>query len=204
MRTGDRGYGQDYWQSLDGGNGYRDSVLWEDLAHIVVEELVTSGARVFDIGCAAGFLVQHLRRRGVEAFGVDLSEYALSLASPGMAGYLNKLDLTVEGSMWLAPGMPAQVVICLETLEHIPEDRLEFALENIRVAMTDTGRALLSICLDDVPGWDEDPTHVTIHDRRWWLARLAEANLHVATGAESAFRRYRMFKPHNGLFLVTR
>ncbi|MDD9370982.1 MAG: methyltransferase domain-containing protein, partial [Acidimicrobiales bacterium] len=35
-------------------------------------------ARVLDAGCAKGFLVQQLRARGVEAFGIDISEYAIS------------------------------------------------------------------------------------------------------------------------------
>ena len=33
---------------------------------------------VLDVGCEKGFLVESFRDRGVEAFGIDISEYAIS------------------------------------------------------------------------------------------------------------------------------
>ncbi len=33
--------------------------------------------KVLDVGCAKGFLVEAVRPRGVEAFGNDISEYAM-------------------------------------------------------------------------------------------------------------------------------
>ncbi|MFF5173290.1 class I SAM-dependent methyltransferase [Micromonospora sp. NPDC000089] len=44
--------------------------------------------RVLDIGCAKGYLVAALRRRGIEAYGVDWSEYAVSKADPEIRTYL--------------------------------------------------------------------------------------------------------------------
>ena len=37
---------------------------------------------VLDAGCAMGFLVEGLRKEGVQALGVDVSEYALSQVHP--------------------------------------------------------------------------------------------------------------------------
>jgi SAM-dependent methyltransferase len=50
-------------------------------------------SRVLDIGCAKGFLVLALRRLGVEAFGVDVSDYALYSAPEKVRQYLFKVDL---------------------------------------------------------------------------------------------------------------
>jgi len=41
-----------------------------------------------DAGCAMGFLVEALRERGVEAYGVDISEYAISQVHPSVKPYL--------------------------------------------------------------------------------------------------------------------
>ena len=43
-------------------------------------------ASVLDAGCAMGFLVEALRERGVEAWGVDISEYAISKVHESVAG----------------------------------------------------------------------------------------------------------------------
>lgn len=50
-------------------------------------------SRVLDVGCAKGFLVLALRGLGVEAFGVDVSDYALFSAPEKARQYLFKVDL---------------------------------------------------------------------------------------------------------------
>ena len=44
--------------------------------------------RVLDVGCAKGFLVEALRDRGVEAFGIDVSEYAIGEVRPDIRAIL--------------------------------------------------------------------------------------------------------------------
>ncbi len=43
---------------------------------------------VLDVGCAKGFLVRDLRKSGIHAYGIDVSEYALSDANPEIKPYL--------------------------------------------------------------------------------------------------------------------
>src|SRR5690348_10717169 len=45
------------------------------IAETIIREL--KPATVFDLGCAKGFLVEALRDRAVEAWGSDISEYAI-------------------------------------------------------------------------------------------------------------------------------
>ena len=40
-----------------------------------------------DVGCAKGFLVEALRDRGVEAWGVDMSEYAIGEVREDIRGF---------------------------------------------------------------------------------------------------------------------
>jgi len=49
--------------------------------------------RVLDVGCAKGFLVYTFREMGIEAFGVDISGYAISCAPMDVQPYLYKVDL---------------------------------------------------------------------------------------------------------------
>lgn len=204
LRTTDIVYDRDYWESLDDGAGYKDSVVWEDLAHIVTEVFAFPGMRVLDAGCAAGYLVRHLRRRGYETFGIDISNYALSLAGDEWEPFLRKMNLTKPRSTRGLHTAPYDLVICLETMEHIPEESLADCWENLRWCISENGLALLSICLEDVPNWNSDPTHITMHDRGWWSEQLAEAGLRTHPEAEAYVRRFRMFKSHGGIFVVSK
>jgi hypothetical protein len=94
-------------------------------------------------------------------------------------------------------------VVCLETLEHIPEETLGVALDNLRAALSRKGLLFVSVCLNDVPGWDSDPTHVTIHDRKWWETRFISAGFTDHYFTVQKLRHFRMFVQHNGLFVLT-
>ena len=47
------------------------------------------GDRVLDIGCAKGFLVKDLLEIGIDAYGIDVSEYALKNCEPEVVGRLH-------------------------------------------------------------------------------------------------------------------
>jgi hypothetical protein len=53
---------------------------------------------VFDIGCAKGFLVKALRNLGVEAYGIDVSDYAIELADPSVRSYLWRMSVQDLGA----------------------------------------------------------------------------------------------------------
>ena len=75
--------------------------------------------RMVDVGCATGFVVNHLRTAGRDAWGTDFSEYAVTHAPLETRPYL------VQGNSLCLPYADSsfELVICLETLEHLwPQD----------------------------------------------------------------------------------
>lgn len=213
LRTSDLSYGQEYWETMDGGAGYKDSVMWEDLAFITRELLcidpergdITSELNFLDVGCAFGFLVRHLRRRGLEAWGIDLSQWAIDHAPDDIKGYLRQFDLTSERSPKVISGWPFQRFACFETMEHIPEEQVDHALGRIYKSLAPGARGLFTICTSDRPGWDSDPTHVTIHPREWWENRLDEAGFKRDLDKEVWLREnFWLFREHSGIYVVER
>ncbi len=80
---GDRKYGY---------GGYRYDGRWIPVAEDMVRHFgLKAGDRVLDVGCAKGFLVKDLLKvcPGLEAFGLDISEYALMKCEPEVIGRLH-------------------------------------------------------------------------------------------------------------------
>ena len=51
---------------------------------------IKRGQSVLDIGCAKGYLVKAMRWLGREAWGCDISDYALEKADPEVKQFLSK------------------------------------------------------------------------------------------------------------------
>jgi SAM-dependent methyltransferase len=89
-----RQYGQEYFDGPReyGYGGYRYDGRWIPVARDMVAHFgLKPGDRVLDIGCAKGFLVKDLMQvcPGLEAFGIDISEYALMHCEREVIGRLH-------------------------------------------------------------------------------------------------------------------
>ena len=83
--------------------------------------------KVLDVGCAKGFVVQMLRDNGVDAWGVDISRYAIETAPESVREFLrvgSVLDLEFNDDSF-------DLVACLETLEHLHPDRIDEAVRKL-------------------------------------------------------------------------
>ena len=90
-----REYGQQYFDGPRevGYGGYRYDGRWIPIAEDIVRHFnLKRGDRVLDVGCAKGFLVKDLMKvcPGLEAFGLDISEYALRHCEPEVVGRLHR------------------------------------------------------------------------------------------------------------------
>jgi cyclopropane fatty-acyl-phospholipid synthase-like methyltransferase len=75
-----------------GYGGYRYDGRWVPVARDIVAHFgLKPGMRVLDVGCAKGFLVKDLMQvcPGVEAFGIDVSRYALTHCEGAAVGRLH-------------------------------------------------------------------------------------------------------------------
>jgi ubiquinone/menaquinone biosynthesis C-methylase UbiE len=89
-----RQYGELYFDGprTYGYGGYRYDGRWIPVAEDIVKHFnLKPGDRVLDVGCAKGFLVKDLMRvcPGLEAFGLDISEYALMHCESEVVGRLH-------------------------------------------------------------------------------------------------------------------
>lgn len=75
-----------------GYGGYRYDGRWLPIAEDIVKHFqLKPGDRVLDIGCGKGFLVKDLMKvcPGLEVFGIDISEYAVTNCEPELVGRIH-------------------------------------------------------------------------------------------------------------------
>src|SRR5258708_5633565 len=151
-------YDAAYYQSSCGPIPYARSDVWLRFFSTIAEEIVRSlhPSRVFDAGCAMGMLVEAFRDRGVEAWGVDISAFALAKVRPDIRPYCQVKSITEPF------GGRFDLVTCIEVLEHIPEQEARAAVKQITTA---SDVVLFSSTPDD----HAEPTHINVHPIPYWL-----------------------------------
>ena len=142
---------------------YARNEYWLSFFGRIAEEVVRSfrPRRVLDAGCAMGLLVEGLRDRGVDAYGVDVSPYAIAQVRRDIRSFcrVSGLDEPIEGRF--------DLVTCIEVCEHIPEPALGAAIENI-CSITDV------ILFSSTPSDYDEPTHVSVKPSLEWLRLFAQ------------------------------
>jgi SAM-dependent methyltransferase len=156
-------YGPEYYASHCGPFPYERSAYWLAFFAKTAEELVRSlrPKRVFDAGCALGLLVEAFWDRGVEAYGRDISRFAIGNVRSDLRQYCQ------VGS--IADPVPGKydLVTCIEVLEHMPE---ELALQAIRSITAAAPQVFFSSSPDDF----DEPTHINVRPPIYWLRHFAE------------------------------
>jgi SAM-dependent methyltransferase len=154
-------YGRYYYEH-DCGPPYERNEHWlrfnRDIATHIVETVAP--ARVLDAGCAMGFLVEALRNLGVEAWGVDVSSFALDAAHESVKPYVREASLTEPFAERY------DLVTCFEVLEHLPAPDAEAALANLC-------RAADQVLFSSSPFDYSEPTHVNVRPPEDWSELFA-------------------------------
>lgn len=152
-------YGAEYYQKGCGPVPYtRSEPQWPAFFGGVAEQLIRAlqPKRVLDVGCALGFLVEAFWDRGLEAWGIDVSPYAIGQVRRDMQPYCRVASAaeTIEDRY--------DLITCIEVLEHMAEDEATRGIENMTRA-TDT------ILFSSTPYDLDEPTHFNVRPILSWL-----------------------------------
>lgn len=108
------------WKRYEGEGSKGE--YWLDYATSLFNRHQLAGKKVLELGCAKGFVVEDLRNIGVNAYGLDISSYAIGEATEAIKPYLTVGDARTYLTNYSNREFDA--VFSLRFLECIPEANL--------------------------------------------------------------------------------
>jgi len=152
----------EYYFNHGCGRPYERSQEWLQLFARIADHIQQKiqPRTAIDIGCAFGFLVEALRERGIEAYGIDISEFAIS-----------KVHEDVRPFCWVGSAtdpLPQSydLIICIEVLEHLEPLEAEQAVANICHHTED-------VIFSSTPFDFKEETHFNVQEPHYWAEHFA-------------------------------
>jgi cyclopropane fatty-acyl-phospholipid synthase-like methyltransferase len=129
---------------------------------------------ILDFGCARGYTVRALQEFGYNAWGYDISQWALENADEKVKEYL----VTNNSTMWCES---FDWIITKDVLEHVEDlcSEIDAILDMAKVGVF----AIVPLSHDgkryDVPEYEEDVTHIHRRPLQWWVGYFHRAGWSV-------------------------
>ncbi len=137
---------------------------------------IQDGETILDFGSAKGFLVHAFRLLGFEAYGTDISRYAIENAHEKVRKYNRLFE---KGTIPF--DFPFDWVISKDTLEHIPYSEIDGIIE-LFCGAARKGFFLCPLGQNGkyvIPQYDTDSTHQIREPAEWWIDLFQRHGLEV-------------------------
>lgn len=144
------------------------------MAHNFIKYLnLTESDKVLDYGCSKGYLVKALRILDIDAYGCDISEYALESVDSDARDYCR---LIKNDSLIPFDSIKFDWIVSKDVFEHMSEENIDVFLD---CSFSFAKKMFHIIPLGDngvfrIPEYHHDTSHIRIHDEKWWTKKFEE------------------------------
>lgn len=165
-------YDSDYYERVVEGPAARSAGR---IAQSILEDFTVT--RVIDVGCGTGALLQTLRDRGCEVFGLEYAEAALKYCR---ARRLNvaKFDLKRDG---FYDTRTFDIVISMEVAEHLPEMAADHYVDLLT-------RFSSIIVFSATPPSEGERDHVNEQPPSYWINKFRQRGFEYAEELSQRWR----------------
>jgi ubiquinone/menaquinone biosynthesis C-methylase UbiE len=112
-----------------GYGGYKYDGRWQSVAREIVEYFgLSPGDRVLDVGAAKGFLVKDLVDLGIDAYGADVSKYAVVNCHADVVGRMH----VATADHLPFPDASFAAVLAIDVIHNLPRERAALALREVQ------------------------------------------------------------------------
>ena len=153
--------------------GFRAEVGRPDLLARWVFDVVGAAqsrppVKVLEVGCAAGDAVLEMRRLGLDAYGVDVSQYILGRAAPAVREYLARADLLrMLDNAFIVHHAPFEIIVSKDVLEHVEYRSIHFVLADL-ARLSRRQAHIVNTGQHEYQAWEGDTTHRIRESLEWW------------------------------------
>lgn len=181
-------YDREYWDSGKGSNygsegtaPYTEEYYLPAKREVALQIIQMLGIpdSIMCFGAGRGFQVLAFKQLGIDAYGIDISEYAIETAPASIKNRLGLGDISDNAFMMENFGTKSyQIITCFDVLEHIKVPELYNAI--LHAARMASQYVILNVPVkdtDDEPDESKtstDKTHVSIYTPTWWLSTFAK------------------------------
>jgi 2-polyprenyl-3-methyl-5-hydroxy-6-metoxy-1,4-benzoquinol methylase len=116
---------------------------------------------VVDVGCGNGIATAKLHDRGLNATGIDFVDVAWKQNLP-----------FINACVWELSDITFDYVFCTDVFEHLPEDKVDLAFDNIKRIATKGVYFAIATRPDEAGKKINETLHLTVKPIEWWLPRL--------------------------------
>ena len=165
-----------HYDTCDYGNKEYWRPIFSKIADKIIEKF--NPQTTLEMGCAYGYLVDELRKRGVEAYGIDISEHAIKSIDEKIQPYVYCMSALDD----LPDYFPEKydLVISIEMIEHLYEDD---GLKVIDRMVSYSDKVLISSTDSDF----DDPTHFNVKPREYWCDNFAKKHYYRELDEDYSF-----------------
>ncbi len=151
-----------YYATGCGPYEYERNDNWLSFYKLVANQIITkiNPVSVLDAGCSMGLLVESLRNEDVEAYGIDISEYAISQVHKSIKPYC-QVGSIIEPFL-----QKYDLITCVEVLEHLKPFEGEQAVANLCNFSDD-------ILFSSTPFDYKEATHFNVQPVEYWVELFA-------------------------------
>lgn len=122
---------------------------------------IQPGQTVADVGCGNGIASAYLHSKELLVTGIDLVDTAWAQPLP-----------FIEACVWELPDISFDYVFCTDVFEHLPEEKVELALDNIK-RIANKGVYFSIATRPDSKGKEiGEVLHLTVKPFEWWKQHL--------------------------------
>lgn len=164
---------------------------------------LTRDHKVLDYGCAKGFIVKALRLLYRQAWGCDVSEYAVNSSDNDTRQFLR----VANADIIIPFDRSFDFIISKDVFEHLEEMTLTKTL-SVMLEKTKTLFAIVPLGKEGkyiIPAYEWDVTHIIRKDKDWWASifenngwKIKDFSYYVPGIKES----WKNFEHGNGFYLL--
>ena len=205
-------YDEDYYErGVESGKSLYSNYRWiPELTIPMCSELISQlkikeTDSVLDFGCAKGYLVKAFRLLHRDAYGVDVSDYAINRSKEDMREYLQRVDPRGPFPV-LCDHQQYDWVIAKDVLEHVRYEDIEAVLKQLSLICKNL---FIAVPLGDgkkyvVESYELDKTHIIREDLEWWATLLEKYFTVVSKSYKMNHikQNYQQYEKGNGFFVL--